>query len=103
LKRYKRSGKKNYSVEVDKQQTREMLETLPDWAGLEVKTGEEGYRVELIGKGGEIIRSVRGSKGGFSLKKLDTYARVRVVLTRKRADRRLEEFYAWGQPVFVED
>jgi hypothetical protein len=96
-------GPKLYVVEVDVEKTRDLVSTLPEWAGLETREAKTGYRIEFIGLGGKTLQATNGPEASFSLKKLDTYARVRVVFTRKKGNVMYEEFFAWGQPVFSEN
>ena len=93
-------GPKLYVVEVDVEKTRDLVSILPEWAGLETREAKTGYRIEFIGPGGKTLQATNGPEDSYSLKKLDTYARVRVVFARKKGNVMYEEFYAWGQPVF---
>ncbi|MGY8696974.1 MAG: hypothetical protein ACKVGW_22595, partial [Verrucomicrobiia bacterium] len=59
--------------------------------------------IEFVGPGGKTLQATRGPEASYSLKKLDTYVRVRVVFARKKENVKYEEFFAWGQPAFEDD
>lgn len=90
----------SYTVAIDSQATRDEISRLPDWSGLKVEAGVEGYRIEFIGPHGKILKTVRGREADYSINPSLTYVRARAVYTRKDPDRGWEEYYAWGQPVF---
>ena len=96
-------GSKSYDVKVDVEKTRKLLLTLPEWAGLETRETETGYRIEFVGPGGKTLQATSGPEASYSLKKLDTYVRVCVVFARKKENVIYEEFFAWGQPAFEDD
>ena len=89
-----------YAVVIDSEATRTEIARLPDWSGMSVEEGIEGYRIEFIGPHGRILQSVRGKEAKLSIDPALTYVRARAVFTRHDPDRGWEEYYAWGQPVF---
>jgi hypothetical protein len=95
-------GRDTYQVEVDDKRTQHELSSFPETLGIPVKQGREAYRIEFIGPNGDVLNTINGKKGHFNIDRSIPYVRARVTLTRKRPKTdRLEEYYAWGQPVFA--
>jgi hypothetical protein len=96
-------GHDTYQIEVDDKQTKNELTSFPETLGVPVKQGREGYRIEFIGPSGEVLNAINGKKGHFKINRSIPYVRAKVTLTRKHPKTdRLEEYYAWGQPVFTD-
>ncbi|MCZ6803233.1 MAG: hypothetical protein O7D86_04675, partial [Proteobacteria bacterium] len=88
-----------YIIEVDDKKTEEELSQ--DYIkGNQIEKRTEGYKIEFIGPNGEILKSIKTTKGNYRIKKSDIYVRAKVTYTRMNQDGGYEEFYAWGQPIF---
>ena len=88
-----------YIIEVDEKKTEEELSQ--DYIrGNQIEKRTEGYKIEFIGPNGEILKSIKTTKGNYRIKKSDIYVRAKVTYTRMNQDGGYEEFYAWGQPIF---
>ncbi len=93
-----------YRIEVDSRRTKQELTSLPVLRGKHVDKGAEGYRIEFIGPGGEILDTIKGQKGRFKINRSNAYVRAKVTFTRKHPQTNgVEEYYAWGQPVFTDE
>ena len=70
--------------------------------GKPVPGQKTGFKIELIGQNGKLIKSVNSSWAEFDLKKLakSPYYRVKVTYTQNHSERGKEAYYAWCQPVF---
>lgn len=91
-------------MKVDADSTHDTLEALPLLRGRLVEKGDPGFKIEFIGPGGEVLKTRQGLEGRYPISPAAAYARVKVTFTRKHptADA-LEEYYAWGQPVFTDN
>ena len=102
LKRYE-ANKKNYRIEVDTQATDAELAGNPLLRGKTVEQGTEGYRIEFIGPEGQVLATIQGTGAIVAIDPDVAYVRAKVTYTRKKPDsEQLEEYYAWGQPVFTD-
>ena len=61
---------------------------------------EPGCRIDFIGPGGKVVRTVNGYDATCPRDKVLAYLRARVTFTRKAADGTLQSYFAWTQPVF---
>jgi hypothetical protein len=103
LKAYK-PGSRRYEIEVDAERTAQELTALPTLRGKPVEDGTEGFRIEFIGPDGKILDTIEGEKGRFKIGKAISYVRAKATFTRMHPDtQKLEEYYAWGQPVFNDE
>ena len=94
--------RKGYTVEIDEDATLEELES-PILRGKQVYDGEEGFRIEWIGKDGKVFETHADEMTStFKAQKSHLYIRPRVVYTRNHPQGGLEEYYAWGQPQFMD-
>ena len=102
LKRYE-PGDKTYRVEVDTQATNTELTGNPLLRGKQVDAGTEGYRIEFFGPKGKLLTTIQGIAAIAAIDPDLAYTRAKVVYTRKMpGSDQLEEYYAWGQPVFTD-
>lgn len=88
------------SVTVDERATAEELSS-SYVLGHRVKSGWAGYLIELIGQGGEVLETVRGTSASFAIPEDSSYLRAKVTYSRE-VDSGYERFYAWLQPVFTD-
>ena len=63
------------------------------WAGQQSDGMRAGHRIEFIGKGGAVLRTVEGDSATYAITGTETYVRARVT----RSDGKM----AWMQPVMV--
>lgn len=90
-----------YIIAVDTQATTKELTANPLLRGKAVNEGTEGYRIEFIGPEGKVLETIIGTKGRHKIDAAVAYTRAKVTYTRKHPNAEgLEEYYAWGQPVF---
>lgn len=102
LKHYEAS-EKTYRIEVDKQATLAELSGNPRLRGKSVGEGTKGFRIEFIGPEGEVLAMAQGLSAMYSIHPNIAYVRAKVTYTRQMPDStQLEEYYAWGQPVFTD-
>ncbi|MCB0265760.1 MAG: CehA/McbA family metallohydrolase [Calditrichaeota bacterium] len=91
-------SEKQYLIEVDESRTAAELAT-----GLVVgkssPEGLSGWKIEFIGKEGELLDSKNGTKAVFSLPDGQPFVRAKVTFTRP-AESGFESFFAWIQPLF---
>jgi hypothetical protein len=90
-----------YHIEVDQEETLEELAS-PELHGRRVSGNEEGFTIEVIGPNGKVLSIIRSTKAIFDVDDAYAYVRPKVTFRRIHKDRGLEEFYAWGQPVFTD-
>lgn len=96
-------GAKTYRVEVDSEKTAAELAGNPLLRGKAVDKGAEGYRVEFIGPDGKVLTTMQGTGAIVAIDPDLAYVRAKVTYTRKKpGSEQLEEYYAWGQPVFTD-
>jgi len=102
LKRYEPS-KKTYRIEIDTKATQAELAGHPLLRGKAVDAGTEGYRIEFIGPKGKILTTLQGTAALVAVDPDLAYTRAKMTYTRKKPGTdQLEEYYAWGQPVFTD-
>ncbi len=92
-------GNDRYDVSVDRRRTEVELSS-SDRHGKSVIAGVVGFRIDFIGSGGRIVKTVLASEASYINTGSQKYVRARVTFTRRRQDGSFEEFYAWGQPAF---
>ncbi len=90
-----------YHVEVDQEGTARELASQA-LRGRRAGAGEEGFAIEFIGSGGEVLSVTKSTRASFEVDGASTYVRPRVTFRRMHPDLGGEEFYAWGQPVFTD-
>jgi hypothetical protein len=96
-------GSDTYQIKVDARRTKQELTSLPALRGKYVDKGTEGYRIEFMGPNGDVLDTIKGKKGRFNINRSIPYVRAKVIFTRKHPQKSgLEEYYAWGQPVFTD-
>ena len=93
------AGDNLISVEIDKKKT---LKTLRSGLGIGriAEEGMKGFRIDVIGRGGEIIHSVNAERLDYPFNKIDNYIRIRATYCKKHKGN-YETYYAWMQPVFA--
>ncbi|MDA0349208.1 MAG: CehA/McbA family metallohydrolase [Verrucomicrobia bacterium] len=88
------------NLKVDEQATEAELQSTYI-IGHFVENGKAGYTIQFIGDGGKLLQQIDGSNASYAVTKESSYVRAKVTLTKER-DGRLENFYAWTQPVFTD-
>lgn len=97
-------GDNTYQIEVDDKKTRNELTFFPETLGKHVVEGTEGYQIEFIGPNGQVLKTINGRKGDFTINTEIPYIRAKATFTRKHPKTgKLEEYYAWGQPIFTDE
>lgn len=93
-----RRDKNCIRVVVDENST---LENINSGLGAYVErhTGVEGYKLEVISNGGEVIHTTNEKDLCYHYDMIDRYLRVRVSYTVQK-DGKYRTYYAWTQPVF---
>lgn len=100
LKKYSPSSKK-YQIEVDNELTLNEL-AAPDLRGKRVDETEAGCFIEFVGSEGMVLARHKAAKAAFKVEPSTAYVRVKITYRRKHPEHGMEEFYAWGQPVFTD-
>ena len=100
LKKYERSYDK-YTIEVDVQKTEKEI-AKKQVMGKIVKNSETGFKIEFIADGGKVLHSHKGYSSSLKIPDDIKYLRAKVTLC-KNENGILKEYYAWGQPVFLDD
>lgn len=96
-------GEKTYTLAIDPEATEAELTGNPPLRGKAVEQGTEGYRIEFIGPGGKVLTTINGTVAVMAIDPDLAYVRAKAVYTRKKpGSDQLEEYYAWGQPVFTD-
>ena len=91
-----------YTVEVDEESTRrELTHSTTVRAGF-VHEGKPGYRIDFIGPHGIVLATIDGMTARYAIDGSASYVRVVVTLTREYPEHGFEQYYAWGQPVFLD-
>jgi len=97
-------GPDRYVVEVNTERTAAELQANPLLRGRFVQGAAEGYRIDFIGPGGAVLQTTEGPAARFAIDDTIAYVRAKVTYTRPRAEGEgMEEYYAWGQPVFTDE
>ena len=92
-----------YVIEVDAERTQQELTSSPELRGRHVDKGTPGYRIEFIGPNGSLLKTIKEKKGRYQVEKPTAYVRAKLTHTRTHPQtHELEEYYAWGQPVFTD-
>lgn len=98
-----RRGADAYVVEIDTKRTQDELALEPKLRGNKVDAGDAGYRIDFIGPGGKTLQTVHGTSARFPIDASHAYVRVKVSYTSISAENNaIEEYYAWGQPIFTD-
>ncbi len=92
---------KSYNLEIDDIKTNEALSS-PELRGKQVEEGKLGYTITFIGPEGKVLKQISGRKGTYKINPSKLYVRAKVTFTRKHPADGMEEYYAWGQPVFMD-
>ena len=87
-------------VEID--ETKTLRELATELRGKRVSENEEGFIIEFVGPKGKILSATRSTEDAFEVDDTYAYVRAKVTFRRIHAKRGIEEFYAWGQPVFTD-
>ncbi|MCB0559278.1 MAG: CehA/McbA family metallohydrolase [Lewinellaceae bacterium] len=90
---------KQYRVQIDTAHTREELES-PFVTGKKDSVGTEGYLIEFIGPGGQVLEKAGGTQAAYGLGNGEAYVRCKLSYTRRNPDGGYEQFFAWAQPWF---
>jgi hypothetical protein len=88
-----------YIVQIDTEQTKQEL-ALEELHGNRTIKKEVGYLIEFIGPQGTTLSSFNATEARFSIDSTQAYIRVKITCRRMHPVRGMEEYYAWGQPVF---
>jgi len=91
----------SFAISIDTLKTLSAL-TYPFALGKTLTSGEVGFFIELIGEGGKVLARNRGSQSVFTGFLEERYLRIRAIYAREGVAG-IEEFYAWSQPLFLED
>ena len=95
------ASQNEYSVKVDEGKTLKELSS-PEILGRLVPGKEEGFLIEFIGPQGEVLSQTHSHEASFKIDTSLNYVRAKVSFVRLNKDRGMEEFCAWGQPVFTD-
>ncbi|MEX0326246.1 MAG: CehA/McbA family metallohydrolase [Puniceicoccaceae bacterium] len=91
-----------YVIEVDEEATvGELAQSVNVWA-YRVHEGEEGFEIAFIGPNGAVLASSRGNFATFTLDPSIPYVRPKITFTRRYPEHGFEQYFAWGQPVFMD-
>ncbi len=91
-----------YFLQIDTAATTRELAS-PFLIGRAAGASQEGFTVEFFGKEGRILHTVMDPREGvatYKPKPSDGYVRARITC-RRRVDDRLQEYFAWTQPLFL--
>lgn len=100
LKTYERDHHE-YAIEIDLEKTKKEI-AKKQVTGKVVTNSKEGIKIEFIADGGKVLSSHESLSASFEIPKGISYIRAKVTYTKKENDI-LTEFYAWGQPTFLDD
>ena len=90
---------KQYRVQIDTAQTLQQLES-PFVIGKKGSVGVEGFLIEFIGPGGQVVEKTERAQAVYSLENGEAYVRCKLSYTRRNPDGAYEQFFAWTQPWF---
>lgn len=97
------AGPDRYRIEVDPTRTMQELAGSPELRGRLMQDGTAGYRIDFIGTEGKVLETVKGTQASYDVTPADPYVRAKVTFGRlKPGTDQIEEYYAWGQPVFTD-
>lgn len=88
-----------YRVAIDTALTFRELAS-PFVTGKRDSTGAEGFRIEFIGPGGQVLEKLESIKASHQLDQAHAYVRCKLSYTRRNPDGGYEQFFAWTQPWF---
>jgi len=91
-----------YNVEIDQEKTFKEL-TSAILFGKHISGKDEGFTIEFIGPDGKVLAVSNSEKARFSIDNNYAYVRAKISYRRIHRNRGMEEFYAWGQPVFTDE
>jgi hypothetical protein len=91
-----------YDIEINVRASLRTLES-PFLIGRRLESAEEGFLIEFIRKGGEVVRSIRDTKASYSISPFDQYVRARISYCKAMEDGSFMAYYAWTQPRFVDE
>ncbi|MGY9004265.1 MAG: CehA/McbA family metallohydrolase, partial [Rhodospirillales bacterium] len=91
-----------YRVVINKEATIKELANLAQVRGKPIKNGKAGFRIEWIEKSGKVFKTTTALSSFVKAKKDQIYIRPRIVYTRKNLKFGWEEYFAWGQPQFMD-
>ena len=91
-----------YVVEVDEDATLGELAQSVNIRAYIIHEGEEGFVIEFIGPGGTVLSSTPDKRAAFVLDPAIPYVRPKVTFTRRYPEHGFEQYFAWGQPVFMD-
>jgi hypothetical protein len=91
-----------YVVEVDEEATLGELTQSVNIRAYITHEGEEGFEIAFIGPEGAILSSTKGNKATFALDPSVPYVRPKVTFTRRYPEHGYEQYFAWGQPAFMD-
>lgn len=98
-----RRSREVYEVQVDAEKTEQGLSDDPQLRGRRIEDGDPGYRIDFIGDGGKVLKSVDGTEARFEIDDTTSYVRPKVTFVRSHPDgNAVEAYYAWGQPAFTD-
>lgn len=92
----------HYALSVDTAATRKAL-TSPYVTGKKETNGVEGFTITFIGENGRELQTSAEILGEYHITNEQGYVRAKVRYTRKLADGQYESFFAWTQPLFLDD
>ena len=95
------ASKESYEVEVDTTATHRESES-PYIIGYKSDETLEGFFIELVTDSGKVTESIEGTYASFDIPKSANYARVKITYSRNRGSNS-EQFFAWTQPVFLDE
>jgi len=90
-----------YSIKINMEKTLKELAS-PDVRGKHISNNKEGFIIEFIGPAGEVLSVSNSETANFSIDNNHAYVRAKITLRYMHPQRGMEEFYAWGQPVFTD-
>ena len=94
-----------YRVAVDPAPT-EAEVVKPEVIGKRLTTTDEaplGYRIDFIGPGGRVMKTVQGTEAACPRDKSHAYLRAKIIYTRKGEGGSLIQHFAWTQPAFTDE
>ncbi len=99
-----KDGSRTYSVSVDEAGTgRELESDLLVGQRIDTEDTSEGYTIQWIGDGGEVLSAERATSSSHTLPTGSPYLRCKVTYTRAAGSQESgehEQFHAWTQPIF---
>jgi hypothetical protein len=63
----------------------------------------EGIFIEFIGEAGKILSTLNSSSVTYNFDRSQKYTRAKIIVRRKNSFGKIAEFYAWTQPVFIDE